>query len=82
MNMNFTQKELEAIGAAFIEGFEAAQNLQAYGRLANIQGIIIQGQNMETALKGVAYGATRRLENCTFVEQIEFKDKIFPLWQK
>lgn len=80
--MNFTPKELEAIGAAFIEGFEAAQNLQAYGRLANIQGIIIQGQNMETALKGVAYGASRRLENCTFVEQIEFKDKIFPLWQK
>ena len=82
MNMNFTQKELEAIGASFVEAFEAAQNLQAYGRLANIQGIIIQGQNMEKALKGVANGASRRLENCTFVEQIEFKDKIFPLWQK
>lgn len=80
--MNFTQKELEAIGAAFVEAFEAAQNLQAYGRTTQINGIIIQGQNMETALKGVAYGASRRLENCTFVEQTEFKDKIFSLWQK
>lgn len=80
--MNFTQKELEAIGAAFVEAFEAAKNLQDYGRLTEIQGIIMQGQNMEVALKGVAYGATRRLENCTLQEQNDFKEKIFPLWQK
>jgi hypothetical protein len=80
--MNFTQKELEAIGAAFVEAFEAAQNLQAYGRTTQINGIILQGMNMETALKGVAYGASRRLENLPLIEQNQFKDKIFTLWQK
>jgi hypothetical protein len=82
--VNFTQNELEAIAAAWVTMFEAADRLEEYGRQTGILGIVLQGQYQKTALKCIAYEATRELERKTpaFQSLVEFKDKIFPLWQK
>ncbi len=82
--VKFNQNELEAIAAAWVTMFEAAEKLEDYGRQTGILGIVLQGQYQKTALRCIGYEATRELERKTpaFKDLVEFKDKIFPLWQK